>query len=76
MPALAAALDSPARYIGALGSKRTHAKRVAALAEMGYDGEQIGRIHSPIGLDLGGRRAEEIALAVVAEIVAARHGKL
>lgn len=76
VPALAAALDSPARYIGALGSKRTHAKRVAALAEMGYDGEQIGRIHSPIGLDLGGRRAEEIALAVVAEIVAARHGKL
>ena len=75
LPALAAALDSPARYIGALGSKRTHAKRVAALEEMGYGGEQIGRIHSPIGFDLGGRKAEEIALAVMAEIVAAAHGK-
>ncbi len=75
LPALAAALDSPARYVGALGSKRTHAKRVAALVERGYDDEAIGRIHSPIGFDLGGRRAEEIALAVMAEIVAAGYGK-
>lgn len=75
LPALAAALASPARYVGALGSKRTHAKRVTALAELGHDESAIARIHSPIGFDLGGRRAEEIALAVMAEIVAASHGR-
>ena len=75
LPALAAALRSPARYIGALGSKRTHARRVAALQELGFDANDIARIRSPIGLDLGGRRAEEIALAVIAEIVAASHGR-
>ena len=74
-PALVAALDSPARYIAALGSKKTHAKRVAALREAGVADEAIGRIRSPIGLDLGGRRAEEIALSVIAEIVAASHGR-
>lgn len=75
LPALRAALESPVRYVGALGSKRTHAKRVEALRGLGFDAEAIGRIHSPIGFDLGGRRAEEIALAVMAEIVAAGHGK-
>ncbi len=75
LPALEAALRSPARYIGALGSRKTHAKRVAALAESGFNAEEIDRIHSPIGLDLGGgRRAEEIALSVIAEIVRASHG--
>ncbi len=76
LPALEVALRSPARYIGALGSKKTHAKRVAALEEAGFSAAEIARIHNPIGLDLGGRRAEEIALAVLAEIVAARYGKL
>lgn len=74
LPALALALRSPARYIGALGSKRTHAKRCDALREEGFSEEEIGRIHAPIGLDLGGRRAEEIALAVMAEVVAVSHG--
>ena len=74
LPALEAALESPARYIGALGSKRTHAKRVAELEESGFSPEQLARIHSPIGLDLGGRRAQEIALAIMAEIVAVEHG--
>jgi len=75
LPALEAALASPARYVGALGSTRTHARRVEALAERGLSEEQIARIHAPIGLDLGGRRAEEIALAVIAEITADAHGK-
>lgn len=75
LPALEIALASPARYIGALGSKKTHAKRVAALEESGHDEAAIARIHSPIGLDLGGRKAEEIALSVIAEVVAVGHGK-
>lgn len=75
LPALEIALASPARYVGALGSSRTHAKRVTELLELGLSQEQIDRIHAPIGLDLGGRRAEEIALAIAAEMIAARHGK-
>ncbi|MEJ2086232.1 MAG: XdhC family protein, partial [Acidobacteriota bacterium] len=50
LPALEAAIRSPARYIGALGSKKTHAKRVSRLEEKGFDSRQIGRIHAPIGL--------------------------
>jgi xanthine dehydrogenase accessory factor len=75
IPALQAALASPARYVGALGSKKTQAKRVVALQEAGVTEEQIARIHSPIGLDIGGRKAEEIALSVIAEVVAAGHGR-
>lgn len=75
LPGLEIALRSPARYIGALGSKKTHAKRRAALEKTGFAEEDIARIHNPIGLDLGGRRAEEIALAIVAEMVAARYGR-
>ena len=75
LPALKVVLPKPVRYIGALGSKKTHGKRVAALQEAGFSPEVIARIHAPIGLDLGGRRPEEIALAVIAEIVAARHGR-
>ena len=74
-PALEVAVRSPARYIGALGSKRTHAKRVTALQEEGITNEQIARIHAPIGLDLGGRKPEEIAVSIIAEIVAVRNGK-
>ncbi|RLT36387.1 MAG: xanthine dehydrogenase [Chloroflexi bacterium] len=68
-PALLVALNSPVRYIGALGSKRTHASRVAALKAEGATDAQIARIHAPIGLDLGGRRPEEIAVAIIAQIV-------
>jgi xanthine dehydrogenase accessory factor len=75
LPALEIALLSPARYIGALGSKKTHAKRSTALREMGFEETEIGRIHAPIGLDLGGRRAEEIALSIIAQIVAVDHGR-
>lgn len=73
-PALAVALSSRARYIGALGSKRTHAKRVDSLRELGVAEESLERIHAPVGVDLGGRRPEEIALAIAAQMVQARHG--
>lgn len=73
-PALVAALRSPAPYVGALGSKRTHARRVKALREAGLSDEEIGRIHAPIGLEIGARTPQEIALATMAEIVAVRNG--
>lgn len=72
-PALIAALARPVAYVGALGSRRTHAKRVAALEEAGVSPGQIERIHAPIGLDLGGRSPEEIALSIIAEIVQVRN---
>ncbi|MGE0384002.1 MAG: XdhC family protein [Gammaproteobacteria bacterium] len=67
-PALAVALASEAFYIGALGSRRTHAARVQRLREAGFDGAAIARIHAPVGLPLGGRLPAEIAVAVLAEI--------
>ena len=73
-PALEMALRSRARYVGAIGSKRTHQKRIAALKEMGVADEQIARIHGPIGLSIGAKGAEEIAVSIIAEIVAATHG--
>jgi xanthine dehydrogenase accessory factor len=74
-PALEHALNSDAFYIGALGSTRTHARRVQRLRDRGFGDEQIARIHGPIGLDLGGRSPAEIAVAILAEVIAARHGK-
>lgn len=71
-PALAAALESPAFYIGSLGSARTHAGRVARLTALGL-GERVGRIHAPIGLALGGRSPAEIAVATLAQIVQERY---
>ena len=73
-PALLVALRQPVRYVGALGSKRTHAKRVTALKEAGLTDVEIDRVHAPIGIPLGGNRPEEIALSIAAELVAARHG--
>jgi xanthine dehydrogenase accessory factor len=70
VPALVTALRSPARYVGVLGSRRTHAKRVAALQEAGLTADEIARIRTPIGLDIGARTPEEIAVAIIAEIVA------
>lgn len=72
-PALKVALNSPAFYIGALGSRKTQAKRQQRLLEAGLTEAQLARIHAPIGLDLGGRSPEEIALAIMAEIVQARY---
>ena len=73
-PALDAALKSDCFYIGALGSRRTHAKRVARLAEMGHAAEAIARIHAPVGLAIEAVTAPEIALSILAEVVATRRG--
>ena len=75
VPALQIALNRPVRYIGALGSKKTHQKRLAALAEVGISEDDAAVIHNPIGLNLGGRRAEDIAVAIIAEMVAVDHGR-
>jgi len=72
-PALKVALDSPAFYIGALGSRKTHTARRQRLLEAGLTEGQLERIHAPIGLDLGGRSPEEIALAIMAQIVKTYH---
>jgi xanthine dehydrogenase accessory factor len=74
-PALFAAIQSPARYIGAIGSRTTNESRAQALREMGATEEQLARVHAPIGLDLGARTPVEIALAVMAEVVANRYGR-
>jgi xanthine dehydrogenase accessory factor len=70
-PGLAAALAGDAFYIGALGSRKTNAKRRERLAARGFSEEQLARIHAPVGLDIGANNPEEIALAIMAEIVAA-----
>jgi xanthine dehydrogenase accessory factor len=71
-PALKIALDSPAFYIGALGSRKTQEKRRQRLMANGISEEQISRLHGPIGLEIGGESPEEIALAIMAEVVASR----
>lgn len=68
-PALAAALHSQAFYVGALGSLRTHAKRLVRLREGDFDEDNLARIHAPVGLDLGGKMPAEIAVSILAEIL-------
>jgi xanthine dehydrogenase accessory factor len=75
IPAIAAALEHGARYVGAIGAKRTHERRVAALRAQGFSDDEIGRIHGPAGLDLGGRAPAQVALAIAAEIVAVTSGR-
>ncbi|WP_417724177.1 XdhC family protein [Salipiger sp.] len=67
-PALECALRSGCFYIGALGSTRTHAKREARMTEQGFTPEEIGRIHGPVGLDIGAAGPAEIALSILAEM--------
>jgi xanthine dehydrogenase accessory factor len=74
-PALEIGLRSPARYIGAIGSRKTQEKRRERLQNMGFRDTDIDRIHGPIGLDLGGRSPTEVALSIVAEMIAARYGR-
>jgi xanthine dehydrogenase accessory factor len=69
-PALTAALRSPCFYIGALGSKKNHTSRLARLKQHGFDEQQLARIHGPIGLAIGARSPEEIAVAILAEMTA------
>lgn len=70
--ALAAALTSPAFYIGALGSMRTHARRLARLEALGFSPAQLSRIRGPVGLAIGAKSPAEIAIAVLAELVQRR----
>lgn len=75
VPAVEGALATRVGYIGVMGSRKTHAKRLERLAEVGVDRpEQLERLMSPIGLDLGGRTPEETAVAICAEIIARRTG--
>jgi xanthine dehydrogenase accessory factor len=73
-PAIADAVRRGARYVGAIGSRKTQADRRARLAEAGLTEDEIASVHGPIGLDLGGRAPAETALAIMAEIVASRYG--
>ncbi len=73
-PAIVEATRRGCRYVGAVGSRKTQGDRRVRLAEAGLDPDQIGRLRGPIGLDLGGKDPAETALAIMAEIVAARRG--
>ncbi|NVN11041.1 XdhC family protein [Nguyenibacter vanlangensis] len=72
-PSLRVALNSPAFYIGALGSRKTQASRLMRLREDGFDTDRTARIRGPVGLAIGATGAPEIALSILAEIVAVRH---
>ena len=75
VPLLEVALNLPAlAYVGAMGSRRTHEDRLARLREAGLGEEALGRLSSPIGLDLGARTPEETAISIAAEIIAGRWG--
>jgi xanthine dehydrogenase accessory factor len=74
VPLLEEALRRPAAYIGAMGSRRTHDDRMRRLLESGLDEGELVRLRSPVGLDLGARTPEEVAVSVAAEIVALRWG--
>ncbi len=73
-PAIKFALQHAPAYIGVLGSRKTHEKRLHRLKQDGLTDEQLARLHAPIGLDIGGSTPAEIALSIMAEIVAVRRG--
>lgn len=74
VPLLAAAVRMPIAYVGAMGSRRTHEQREVALLDAGISHGELDRLHSPIGLDLGASTPQETAVAIVAEVLAARTG--
>jgi len=74
-PALKIALNSPAFYVGALGSRKTHKKRIDRLLNDGLSQSKLDLIHAPVGLDLGGKTPPEIALGIMAEILQVWHGR-
>jgi len=73
-PALDRALKSPAFYIGALGSRRTHAARLGRLKELGHSDEAMKRIRGPVGVDIAAVTQAEIAVSIMAEVIAAHRG--
>lgn len=75
-PALIGALRSDARFVGAIGSPKTQRERRERLKTAGLTDEQLGRLHGPIGLDLGAQSPEEIGVAILAQMLAAKNGKL
>lgn len=75
-PGLHVALRSPAFYVGALGSRRTHAKRVERLRQAGFGEAEIARVRAPVGLAIGAVSPAEIAVSILAEVTAARRGRL
>lgn len=75
VPAIVSALNTEVGYLGAMGSRRTHEKRIERLRESGVSEEGIKRIMAPIGIDLGARTPEETAIAICAEMIAARTGR-
>jgi xanthine dehydrogenase accessory factor len=75
-PALEAALKSDAFYIGALGSRRTHAKRKERLAEVGITDEMFARVHGPVGLNIGAKSPAEIAVSILGQIIEVRARRL
>ena len=74
IPTLALALRSEAGYVGAMGSRRTHERRIGLLREAGLGQGELARLRSPIGLDLGGSTPAETAIAILAEILVERTG--
>ena len=74
LPALRSVLGKDVGYIGAIGSRKTNQNRFDALRAEGFTEDQLSRVHGPVGLDLGGRGAEETALGILAEITATRFG--
>ena len=75
-PALIGALQSDARFIGAIGSPKTQRERRERLTAAGLTDEQVGRLYGPIGLEIGATSPEEIAVSILAQIIAAKNGKL
>jgi len=75
-PAIVAALGGDAGYIGALGSRRTAVDRAARLAAAGVSEDALARVHSPCGLDIGAATPEEVAISIMAEVIAARSGRV
>ena len=75
-PALFGALQSDARYVGAIGSSKTQRERRERLKAAGLTEEQVARIHGPIGLDIGAQSPEEIGVGILAQMIAAKNGKL